>query len=84
MAPKTSGKKSLFRLIKKPALLFYDNHVLFVWKKTKIEKYTVWAPSLPEATCTDAKKQQSRTDIKILYIVYDFSCSNCTSEILSS
>lgn len=58
MAPKTSGKKSLFRLIKKPALLFYDNHVLFVWKKTKIEKYTVWAPSLLEATCTDAKSNR--------------------------
>ena len=35
--------------------LFYDNHVLFVWKKTKLEKYSIWAPSLPEAACTHAK-----------------------------
>lgn len=55
MAPTTLGKKSLFRLIKKPAPLFYDNHVLFVWEKTKLEKYSIWAPSLPEAACTHAK-----------------------------
>lgn len=62
MAPMTLGKKSLFRLIKKPAPFFCDNHVLFVWEKkiTKIEKYSVWAPSLPEATCTDAKSNRGR------------------------
>jgi len=53
--PRPWGRKLYLGLLKKPAPLFYDNHVLFVWKKTKLEKYSIWAPSLPEAACTHAK-----------------------------
>lgn len=66
MAPTTLGKKSLFRLIKKPALLFYDNHVLFVWKKKKNRNREIecLGSFIARGHLYWCKKQQGEADIK--------------------
>ena len=58
MAPKTSRRNLYLGLLKNLLCSSMTTMFYLCGKKTKIKKYTVWAPSLPEATCTDAKSNR--------------------------